>query len=94
MRGDWRSDDLWWNVPDDVVIGSDVHRSLRQTICDLHEYGYVTVCLERCEGTDVYGHLIVTDYACLGGVESMADADYVREIVGDLLAELGSQVSV
>lgn len=69
---------LWWEAPADVVIGSDVHRSLRQTIRDLLEYGYVQVGLVlECE------HGGELSSAWLGGCDSVYDG-----LVAELAEEL------
>lgn len=74
---------LWWEVPADVVIGSDVYRSLRQSILDLLNFGYVQVGLVLlCE------HGGELDSAWLGGCDS-----FYPELVDELALELDWSLS-
>jgi hypothetical protein len=69
---------LWWAVPDDIKVGSDQHRKLRETIRDLLRYGYVVVGLTlECE------HGGTLDSAYVGGVDS-----FYPELVDDLASEI------
>jgi hypothetical protein len=69
---------LWWEVPADVVIGSDSYRTLRQSILDLCRCGYVSVGLVlECEHG---GQLSV---AWVSGCDS-----FYPELIDDLASEL------
>lgn len=83
-----RGEVVWWEPPSDVKRGTDGFTTLRATLRDVLEYGYVVVSLELCRGTDAYGRPVVVDVASIGGVEAMARDDYMREIVSELAAEL------
>jgi hypothetical protein len=78
---------LWWEPYHELT--EEQIRSEEYRIRMLVEYGFQVVVLELCEGTDAYGHLVVKEVACLGGVEWDADNNgYLDSVVSDLLAEL------
>ena len=45
-----RGEAVWWQPPHDVVLDSGLRRSLRRTVEDILEYGFVlwSVVIERC----------------------------------------------
>lgn len=73
---------LWWEVPGDIVIGSDHHRTFRQTILELLEYGYKMVTVELCEECDHGGEHVV-NFDTVGGCDSV-----YPELVADLVSEV------
>lgn len=77
IERDWHAR-LWWEVPADIVIGSDTHHNLRQSILDLYRYGYCQVGLVlECE------HGGELDSAWVGGCDN-----FYPELVTDLVTEL------
>jgi hypothetical protein len=73
-----RSDRLWWEVPADIVIGSDHHRTLRQSILDLYHYGYSQVGLVlECE----HGGEVASTW--IGGCD-----EFYPELLDDLVGEV------
>lgn len=82
---------LWWQVPSDVPIGSDVHRSLRSTIGEILEYGYSGFILHLLapeDQADAVGHRPVLATASLWGIEPLPDSDYRESVIHDLIDEL------
>lgn len=86
-------DSYWWQPPEDLRQGWDTfeHKdSLRRTVRDILDYGFMIYVVEICSDRDAYGNLIVVDYASMGGIEPLqSDADKVEivsDIVNDLLA--------
>lgn len=84
--------DWWWQPPlFDKADRRQWHttpeyrRALRQTVSDLIRYGFQTVTLEVCQGTDAYGRDIVLDYAVTGGHEASLDATDVADILDDMI---------
>lgn len=73
---------LWWEVPADIEIGSDTHRSLRTSILDLLRFGYVLVGLEELATCD-HGAQHVIRQAWIGGVDS-----FYPELLGELFGDL------
>lgn len=82
-------DRLWWNPPSDVA-DKDLD-ALASTICDLLEYGFVGIVVERLDGTDVYGNGIAVAVASLWGIESMATNEDKADVIGTLLSEVGDR---
>lgn len=80
-----RNDRLWWEIPADVEIGSEVYRNLRNEISDCLNYGYNTVGVEVLSGIDHYGRAIVVDASWIGGVSINVDAS---DCIDDLVHEL------
>ena len=90
-RGGW----VWWEPPaDGPKRGTDAFRNMRQHIRDLWECGYSVVIVELLDDdTDAYGQPIVREVASLGGCDitwSRESREYLREIVGELLDEIGA----
>lgn len=79
---------LWWQPPADVKRSDPGFRQLRSSVIDLVTYGFRSVGLELCEGTDHYGRPIVTDSTWIGGVDDVS-ADYLPHLLADLVTELG-----
>ena len=89
LRG--RGDPIWWEPPTDITIkrGSPEWSNYRQEVMELLEYGYRGYVLELCEGKDFYGKPVVKDMRSVWHVEWNADGDYQRELIRDLLSEIG-----
>lgn len=89
---------LWWEPFDPMDIPgfreqgtrAQGFRDYRQNVRDIMEYGFYSLGLELCEGSDAYGRPIVTDVAWLGGIEPIPDDAYIYSCAVDLLAELES----
>lgn len=86
----WLSGDaIWWQPPTDgPARGTAEFRSLRAMVRDLAEYGFHGVVLELTHGHDAYRRPIVRNVASLWGIDSLENG-YLREVVGELAAELG-----
>lgn len=81
--------DYWWQVPDDIPAESVVE--FGRSICDLLAYGYSYVVVKLHERvTDSTGgtHAVEVDWAALGGIEPFPDDAYLRDVAGDLIAEV------
>jgi hypothetical protein len=89
LRG--RGDPIWWEPPEGLSINrqSPEWHNYRQEILELLEYGFIGLVAELLDGKDFYGKGVVRDMASLWGIEYNADDGYKREIIGDLLSELG-----
>lgn len=74
------NDDVWWQPPDDVKRGTEGFDTLRRTIIDCLEYGYVGVIVE-----DQFGH----KHSCWG-VEAM-ESDYHAEVACELIDDCIAQ---
>jgi hypothetical protein len=82
---------VWWQPPTREEFTGDLDM-LEEYVTRLLADGFVGVVLERCEGRDAYGRPIVTDVASLWGIDadvwSTDGAEYCREILGELVAEI------
>lgn len=84
-----RSDTYWWEPPaDGPKRGTPDFVKLRDHVQDLLVRGMYVVTVELVKGADAYGQGIVTQVASLGGVDTIDDAGYLRDIVDDLLLQL------
>ena len=79
------ADRIWWQPP--ACVPADKLDGFASTIVDLIEYGYVTVIVERLDGTDAYGAPVVVDFASLGGIDSLGNG-YGAVVIEDLLGEV------
>jgi hypothetical protein len=89
-------DTYWWQPPTDVLGDKDALRKLTTAVHDALLHGYFIVKVEAWNGTDAYGRPVITDYATLGAVDFNTayaitgdDTGYLRDIVADLLADIG-----
>lgn len=83
-----RFDVLWWEVPADLRSPdmAESKAATRGVIRDIIDFGYKSIGVELCEGTDAYGKLIVRDCAWIGGVEPMTDAaEFTDELIHEVL---------
>lgn len=72
------ADVAWWQPPPDAVRDRELRDILRRDLCDLLEYGYSGVVVERCIGRDAYGAPIVDAVQSLwGSIEPSADSAYL-----------------
>lgn len=81
--------DYWWQVPDDIP--AEHVDEFGRSICDLLAYGYSYVVVKLHERvTDSTGgtHAVEVDWAALGGIEPFPDDAYLRDVAGDLIAEV------
>lgn len=87
---DYMPEGVWWEVPKDIEIGSEVHQSLRQEIVDLWEFGYTTLVVECTHHrTDGYERRWVDSLSGLGAMQYHDDV--VSEVLGELIYEMEAQ---
>ena len=79
---------VWWQPPADVT-DRDALRAMKANLTNLYEYGTSVFILELRSECDCCHRVKVDESAVLGGVEPFPDDDYRREILSDLVAELG-----
>lgn len=79
---------FWWQPPWDMGMPADDLARSRGQIVELVEYGFHGIILELLDGEDAYHRPIVVDVASLWGIDDVG-SEYVREIVGELVGELG-----
>lgn len=81
---------VWWQPMEGYwhTLTADQQRAERSRIADLISFGYVGVMVHRQERCDK-GHWHTVDTAGLWGLEwDVADTEYGREVLQELLAEL------
>lgn len=86
--------DVYWWQPTLETWGIDrsewhsnheLRRSNRQAVKDVLAFGFTFLMLERKGKCDCCGASKVKDYACLGGVEPLADESSIAEILRESL---------
>lgn len=70
-----RGSQLWWQPMEDCTPGSDIRASVRRTINDLREYGYIGIEVSGGGQTEALWMIGATEY------------EYHKEVVADLITE-------
>jgi hypothetical protein len=85
----WRGHERYWWQPYDVTDA--VYRSAtRQTVCDILEYGFLMLFVERLrDEDDAYGRPVVDDYSVVGGIEPFPSDDDLSDLISDVVSEIG-----
>lgn len=82
-------DAFWWQPPYEMGMPADDLKRSRDQIIELVSFGFHGVVLELLDGLDAYDRPIVQEVASLWGIDDTAP-EYVREVVADLVLELGA----
>jgi hypothetical protein len=85
-----RNCQVWWQPPTDVERGTDSFKSLRDRVAGyyLEHWYYVGIVVERTSYCASDKRYTRETSASLWGIESDANADYLTEVVTDLLHQL------
>ncbi len=81
-------DAAWWEPPADIKRSDPSFPAYRRAVLSVAEYGHIVATLERCEGTDAYGNLIVRAVSSIGGWEPFPSDVDMAEIVGQLIDDM------
>lgn len=85
-------DRSWWWQPGEWFT-DDTIEHFAHRLTELLEYGADLVTIEWCRGTDAYGAPVVAAWSALGGVTDTGDADVMRDVLTDLLADVSGQMA-
>jgi hypothetical protein len=91
VYNDWNTR-IWWQPPADVPPGGDTERAQEQHIRgwyanDWHYMGVIATLYATCACCEKETE---RERASLWGIESNTGAEYLADVIGDLLAECGA----
>jgi hypothetical protein len=84
-----RGGDRYWWQPYDVTDAED-RRATRRLVCDILEYGFLSLCVERLrDQDDAYGRPVVDAYYAMGAIDPFPSDDVLADLISELVPNIG-----